>query len=64
MKPAEPRTVDLLVASGVHLDTWTLPQELHERPLTGSPINHDDILDFHAALHDNDSLMDALESIQ
>ncbi len=64
VKPAEARTVDLLVASGVHLDTWTLPQELHERPMTGRAINHDDILDFHAALHNQDLLSEALEGIQ
>ena len=28
VKPAEHRTIDLLVASGVEMDTWTLPAEL------------------------------------
>jgi len=30
VKPAEPRIVDLLVASGVELSTWRLPAELFE----------------------------------
>lgn len=64
VKPAEPRTVDLLVASGVQLDTWTLPAELRERPLVGKPIDHDDILDFHAALEDEGALFAALEGIE
>ena len=32
IKPAEARTVDLLVASGVSYETWTLPLELSEPP--------------------------------
>ncbi|MDH4168109.1 MAG: hypothetical protein OEW42_00835 [Acidimicrobiia bacterium] len=63
VKPAEARTVDLLVASGVHLDTWTLPAELHERPMSGKPIDHDDIIDFHAVLQDEGRLVEALDSI-
>ncbi len=63
VKPAEARTVDLLVASGVHLDTWTLPLELHERPTIGAPINHDDIIDFHDVLANDDLLTEALESL-
>ena len=36
VKPAEPRIVELLVASGVHLSTWRLPAELSETR-SGSP---------------------------
>ena len=53
VKPAEPRIVDLLVASGVELSTWQLPGELYE-PRTGPPLNHDDILDFHNLLEADD----------
>ena len=49
VKPAEPRIVDLLVASGVELSTWRLPAELYE-PQFGPRINHDDLLDFHHLL--------------
>ena len=53
VKPAEPRIVDLLVASGVELSTWQLPGELYE-PRVGAPLNHDDLLDFHALLDTDD----------
>ena len=53
VKPAEPRIVDLLVASGVELSTWQLPAEIYE-PRTGAPLNHDDLLDFHHLLGTED----------
>ena len=53
VKPAEPRIVDLLVASGVELSTWQLPGELYE-PRVGAPLNHDDLLDFHHLLEADD----------
>ena len=53
VKPAEPRIVDLLVASGVELSTWQLPTELYE-PRVGAPLNHDDLLDFHHLLEADD----------
>ena len=49
VKSAEPRIVDLLVASGVELSTWSLPAELFE-DRGGSPLTHDDLLDFHLLL--------------
>ncbi|CAN5743677.1 hypothetical protein BH23ACT2_BH23ACT2_17970 [soil metagenome] len=48
-KVAEPRIVELLVSSGVKLVTWSLPDELREEKV-GAPIDHDDLLDFHALL--------------
>ena len=53
VKPAEPRIVELLVASGVRLDTWRLPAELTEAR-HGKPITHDDLLDFHDLLTDDE----------
>jgi hypothetical protein len=53
VKPAEPRIVDLLVASGVELSTWQLPAEIYE-PRVGAPLNHDDLLDFHHLLATED----------
>ena len=58
VKPAEPRIVDLLVASGVELATWKLPAELYE-PRFGDRINHDDLLDFHELL-EGDEWFDTL----
>lgn len=59
VKPAENRTIDLLVASGVAFTTWRLPAELKESK-TGEPIDHDDLLDFHDLLHDDSALEQAL----
>ena len=62
VKTAETRTIDLLVASGVSMETWYLPAELYE-PRAGRPITHDDILDFHEVLANDDALSDALDAI-
>src|SRR5688572_14266127 len=53
VKPAEPRIVDMLVASGVSLVEWDLPAELFE-PRGGAPITHDDLIDFHRLLQSDD----------
>ena len=53
VKPADERTVDLLMAAGVTYITWNLPAELQEHP-SGAPINHDDLLDFHDLLERDD----------
>jgi hypothetical protein len=62
VKGAESRTIDLLVASGVSMDTWTLPAELTETH-RGSPISHDDLLDFHDMLNDDTILAAAMQSL-
>lgn len=59
VKPAETRTIDLLVASGVSFTTWRLPAELSERH-EGEPISHDDLLDFHHLMSDDTKLSEAL----
>lgn len=55
VKEAEPRVVDLLVASGVEVTTWALPAELCERK-SGPAFTHDDLLDFHETLKRDDWL--------
>jgi len=52
-KPAEPRVVDVLVASGVRLSVWQLPAELDEVH-SGAPITYDDLLQFHFELKGDD----------
>lgn len=49
VRPAEPRVVEVLVISGVRLVTWSQPDELFEQHC-GDPIDHDDLLDFHALM--------------
>jgi hypothetical protein len=59
VKSAEPRTIELLVASGVAFTTWQMPAELQEVK-EGAPIDHDDLLDFHDLLSDDRALEQAL----
>jgi hypothetical protein len=63
VKSAEPRTVDLLVASGVAYSTWSPPLELSEPRGGGQPFTHDDLLDFHELLTDDTKLADALADV-
>ncbi|MFV0526716.1 MAG: hypothetical protein ACK5RL_19710 [Acidimicrobiales bacterium] len=62
VKPAEPRTIDLLIASGVAYQTWSLPAELNERKV-GEPITHDDLLDFHDLLADDSRFSECLAEL-
>lgn len=60
VKDAEPRVVDLLLASGVSMTTWHIPAELREPRGTGPAFTHDDLLDFHAVLEGDDWLAELL----
>lgn len=53
VRNADPDVVEVLVSAGVSLTEWHLPAELGERP-NGAPISHDDLLDFHALLDQDD----------
>lgn len=53
VKDAEPRVVELLVASGVELTAWSIPSELFEAH-DGPAFTHDDLLDFHELLEGDD----------
>lgn len=59
VKAAQPQIVELLVSSGVRLNTWRLPAELVEARY-GHPITHDDLLDFHYLLDNDERLIDEL----
>jgi hypothetical protein len=60
VKAAESRIIDLLIASGVKMETWDLPAELSE-PRSSTPLTHDDLIDFHRLLQ-GDEWFDALAS--
>lgn len=60
VKNAEPRTIDLLLASGVDYETWAPPLELSEPRGNGHAFTHDDLIDFHALLGDDERLFEAL----
>lgn len=62
VKPMEPRTLDLLSSAGVPVSSWELPADLSETH-EGSIINHDDILDFHALLSQDDDFAAAIEAL-
>ncbi len=55
LRAAEDHVVDLLAASGVEVVVWDLPAELDERPRDGGRLTHDDLLDFHDRLEDDES---------
>ncbi|MCC5951262.1 MAG: hypothetical protein JJU45_04120 [Acidimicrobiia bacterium] len=63
VKPAEPRTIDLLVTSGVSCSMWDLPAELAEPRPEGARFDHDDLIDFHALLGDDAELARALDTL-
>jgi len=63
VKPAEPRIVDLLAASGVEVFMWRLPAELYE-PRLGPRIDHDDLLDFHELLQSDSWFTDLVELVE
>lgn len=58
-KPAEPRVVDVLLASGITLSVWHMPAELDEAH-AGPPISYDDLLEFHFGLRSACSLDELL----
>lgn len=52
-KDASQRIVDLLVSSGVRMQVWRLPAEMHEAR-AGAALTPDDLLDFHLHLQEDD----------
>lgn len=62
VRHAEQRTIDLLLAAGVELQTWSLPAELFENH-SGAPIDHDDLIDFHAVLADDAAVAEELAQL-
>lgn len=64
VKSAEPRTIELLLASGVSYERWSPPLELAEPRGNGRPFSHDDLIDFHSLLDDDDRFWEALASLK
>jgi len=62
VRQAEQRTIDLLLAAGVEFITWALPAELFESH-SGDPINHDDLIDFHSFLANDEALATQLQAL-
>jgi hypothetical protein len=62
VKPAQPRTIDLLLASGVEYEVSTGPRELVEARPVGDPIDEGDIEAFAELLGDDIRLWAAFEA--
>ncbi len=62
IKQTTARMVETLEAAGVELEMWTLPAELFEAR-SGPRINHEDLLDFHIHLSDDEEVATALEEL-
>lgn len=58
----ERRVIDLLQASGVRVDLWSLPSDLFERH-SGARLTHDDVIDFHISLTDDGVFEQALAEL-
>lgn len=54
VRGAERPIITLLVSSGVQMQLWTLPAELDEARPDGQPFSHDDLIDFHQLLEQED----------
>lgn len=52
-KQANDTVVESLTSAGAQLVAWSLPAELDE-PKSGPRISHDDLLEFHMALENDD----------
>jgi hypothetical protein len=61
-KDASRRIVDLLVSSGVRMQVWRLPAELHEVH-HGSAFVPDDLLDFHLLLQEDGWFEQLVDSV-
>jgi hypothetical protein len=62
VKPAQPRTVDLLLASGVEYDMVADPTVVDDEPPSGDPIAECDIDAFSELLGDDRALWEAFEA--
>jgi hypothetical protein len=64
VRTARARTIDLLVASGVASSSWDYPAELEEPRGSGGPVSHEELLDFHRFLLDDERVSEAVDALQ
>lgn len=62
VKPTTARMVETLEAAGVPVELWSLPAELFEAH-RGPTLTHEDLLDFHIHLSDDDEVAEAIEQL-
>lgn len=61
VKPAESRTIDLLLASGVAYELCAPSSGLDDHAMVTAPISRSEVEAFHALLGDNDDLWAAFD---
>ena len=62
VKQTSAHMLERLDATGVEIELWSLPAELHERH-TGPRLTHEDLLDFHISLSDDESVSEAIDGL-
>lgn len=62
VKPTTSRMVETLEAAGVSVELWNLPAELFEQS-HGPILTHEDLLDFHIRLSDDEEVAVAIEQL-
>lgn len=62
VKSTTARMVETLEAAGVEVELWALPAELFERH-QGPTLTHEDLLEFHIQLSDDDEVAEAIQQL-
>lgn len=61
-KTIKGKVLQLLHSNGTKVETWSIPEEYFETK-QGQPVNHDDLLDFHIHLKDEQMFAQALKEL-
>ena len=62
VKSTSGRMIEALEIAGVEIEMWTLPAELYEAR-KGPLLTHEDLLDFHGDLEDDETVAAAIEQL-
>ena len=62
IKPTSAQMIETLEAAGVKIELWDLPAELFEAH-SGPQLTHEDLLDFHIHLSDDDEVAEAIDEL-
>ena len=62
VKQTSAQMLERLEATGVEIELWSLPAELHERR-SGPTLTHEDLLDFHTHLSDDEFVSEAIDQL-
>jgi len=63
LRKLQPKVSDLLIAAGVEIETWNLPEELSE-PKSGEPIQLEDVETFHDKIDDEEIFLEELSRLK